>query len=268
MQGSLSLTLAKRDGRTRATRVVASPPLQCSRARYDDADRPGAASLTLLHLGGVLQGDQLDLAIALEPGAEARIGTAAATQVYRMPEREASQTTSIALQARARLQYLPEPTILFAGARFSQATRITLHPGAALTLHELLVCGRVARGELHQYERYRARFEVCDAAGRCLLSERALLEPARFSPASLGSQAAYPVVGSLYALALGADVERQLAGVALALEPHRDVLAEAGALPNGCGVLVRALGDTAQGVRVALDAARQHLSSTAGCDIS
>ena len=211
MRGSLSLHFATHAGRTRPTRVVAAPPLQCSPVRYDDPERPSVACLTLLHLGGVLQGDRLDLAITLEAGAQAQIVSAAATQVYRMPERDAAQTTAITLGAGARLEYLPEPIILFAGARFSQATRITLRENAALAFQEVLVCGRVARGELHRYERYGAQLEVCDDAGRALFAERALVEPAQFPPATLGVQGAYPVAGSLYLLAPDAAGEAQLA---------------------------------------------------------
>ena len=85
MHGSLSLKLAAIDGQTRPAHIVAVPPLQCSRVRYDEVRCPGMACLTLIHLGGVLQGDRLDLDVTLEPGAAARLTTAAATQIYRMP---------------------------------------------------------------------------------------------------------------------------------------------------------------------------------------
>ena len=256
MNGSLLLTPAPVLGQTRPTRMMAVPPLQCSRVRYDDPQHPAMACLTLLHLGGVLQGDQLALDVTLEPRATTRLTTAAATQIYRMPEREAAQTTTITLHHGSHLTCTPEPTILFAGSRFSQSTRVTLHEDAQLVLRELLVCGRLARGEQHQYERYRSQFEVCDASGRCLLSERSLLEPALHLPATIGVQAAYPVVGSLYLLALNADTTSLLECAWNALNHHRNVVAGAGALPNKCGVLVRALGETSAAVRAALDAVR------------
>lgn len=253
MNGSLSLRLASVQGRTRPTHLVAIPPLQCSRARYDDPQNPNLTSLTLLHLGGMLQGDQIQLEIMLEPEAHARLTTAAATQVYRMPERTAAQSTTISALPGARLLYLPEPTILFAGSRFSQATHVTLDKGAVVVLRDILVCGRLARGEVHQFERFSSRFEVADSGGRCLFTERALLEPGRYSPAVVGVQGSYPVVGSLYLLALEADVAGLLSRARQVLGTYPHVLAEAGELPNACGLVVRVLGTTAPSVRAVLE---------------
>lgn len=259
MHGSLSLDLAVVAGRTRPTRIIAVPPLQCSRVRYDDPHDPGVASLTIMHLGGVLQGDQLRLEITLDAHAAAHLTTAAAAQIYRMPEQTAAQTTMITVHPGARLHYLPEPTILFAGARYSQTTMITLHEGATLVLREMLVFGRLARGELHLYDCYRSTFEVSDPAGRCLLAERGLLEPARFSPTAPGIQAAYPILGSLYVLAPAADLAALLGHVQPVLHNQPNVLCEAGILPHNCGILIRALGSTVHTVRTMLDAALRAL---------
>ena len=88
------------------------PPLQLSRARYDNPARPEQVSLTLIHLGGILSGDRYDLNVTLGAAASARITTAAATQVYRMPAGEATQALHLCLGPDSRLEWLPEPTIL------------------------------------------------------------------------------------------------------------------------------------------------------------
>jgi urease accessory protein len=236
--GQLELELACVEGVTRAGRCLAVPPLQLSRVRYDDPQAPGTAVFTLLHLGGVLAGDQLAMRVALAAGAHAQVHMAAATQVYQMPSGDAAHALDLRLLAGSRLAWLAQPTILFGGARFRQTTRATLAPGARLDLLDVLVPGRLARGEQYQFERYAMRLEIYDPGDRCLVAERALIEPRRRIPSSPGVLGATPVVGSLYLLGDTVDAER----CAAALHREHDGALGATALPNQAGVLVRALG--------------------------
>jgi urease accessory protein len=253
-QGRLDLLLERDGALTRPVRCAVQPPLQLSRARYDDPARPHEPALTLVHLGGILAGDQYDLRIALGEGAGARVTTAAATQVYRMPQGQATQAIALQLGAGSRLEWLPEPTILFGGARFTQTTSVTLGVGARLALLDVLVPGRLARGEVYQFERYAARLEVCDSVGRLLLAERALLEPCRHDLAAPGLFGATPVLGSLYILGDSVDAERECAHIAQREGKLSGLKIELGTavLPNSCGMLVRALGSTASQVHAAL----------------
>jgi urease accessory protein len=255
-EGRLDLLL-ERDGLvTRPVRCAVQPPLQLSRARYDDSALPNEPALTLVHLGGILAGDRYDLRIELGDRAGARVTTAAATQVYRMPQGEATQAIQIQLGAGSQLDWLPEATILFGGARFNQTTSVTLGLGARLALLDVLVPGRLARGEVYQFERYAARLETRDTAGRLLLAERAMLEPPRVSLAAPGLLGATPVLGSLYILGDGVDASGNCARVARrdgglsALSPSIDL--GTAVLPNGCDMLVRVLGTTASRVHAAL----------------
>jgi urease accessory protein len=253
-EGQLDLLLERAGAITRPVRCAVQPPLQLSRARYDDPARPDEPALTLVHLGGILAGDHYDLRIALGAGAGARVTTAAATQVYRMPKGEATQAIQLQLGAGSRLEWLPEPTILFGGARFTQTTSVTLGPGAQLALLDVLVPGRLARGEVYQFERYATRLEARDSAGRLLLAERALLEPRRHDLTTAGLLGATPVLGNLYILGDGVDAERDCARVARRAGALSKLLIDVGTavLPNGCGMLVRALGTTASQVHAAL----------------
>jgi urease accessory protein len=247
-ESRLDLLLEHIGGVTRPTRCAVEPPLQLSRARYDDAARPEQVTLTLLHLGGVLDGDRYDLRVALGAGAAARVISAAATQIYRMPHDQATQCIQLELGPRSRLEWLPEPTILFGGARFTQATSVTLGPGARLALLDVLAPGRLARGETYAFERYAMRLDIYDAAGRLLAAERALLEPSRRAMAIPGMFGDTPVVGSLYILGDHIDAER---GCALVAQRGEGALGAA-PLPNNCGLLVRALGRAPSQVRDAL----------------
>jgi urease accessory protein len=242
--GRLELDLACIEGVTRARRSLAQPPLQLSRVRYDEQRQPGTAVFTLLHLGGVLAGDRVAINVALDAGASAQIHMAAATQVYQMQSGDAQHRLDLRLAAGSRLAWLAQPLILFGGARFSHSTRVTLAPGARLDLVDVLVPGRLARGERYEFQRYAARLELYDAAERCLIAERILIEPRRSTPARPGVLGATPVVGSLYLLGDTIDAER----CAAALHRDRDESIGVTTLPNDAGLLVRALGATASQV--------------------
>jgi urease accessory protein len=255
--GALDLRLERVGATTRPARRVAHPPLQLSRVRHDVAGQPGAAALTLVHLGGILAGDRYDIQVALGPHAAATVTTAAATQVYQMPYGEARQDIRLQLGAGSRLAWLPEPLILFAGSRFTQTTKVELAPGALLGLLDVLVPGRLARGEIHQFDRYEARLEVCSPDGRCLVAERAVLEPRRRDPAAVGALGFTPVLGSLYILGDGVDAEYWCSWI-----NQRDDRALAGAiLPNRAGLLVRTAEATPSVVQTRLRRLWQCLSN-------
>ncbi|HMP41491.1 MAG TPA: urease accessory protein UreD, partial [Roseiflexaceae bacterium] len=166
--GRLNLDLAPVTGVTRPLLCQAHPPLQLSRVRYDIAQQPEMAHLTILHLGGILAGDRYDFQVTLAPKAAAQISGAAATQVYRMPAGDAQQQIHIRMAAGSRLRWLPGPLILGSGARFTQQIRIELADSARLAFLDVLVPGRLAHGELYRFAAYRHRLTVHDPHGRLL----------------------------------------------------------------------------------------------------
>ena len=239
---------------TRPVCALACPPIQLSRVRYDVQGAPDTACFTLLHLGGVLADDRVDLRVALGPGTAAQIVFAAATQVYQMPHGNARHNVHLDLAPESRLRWLAEPLILFGGADFTQRTTVTLGDGAALALLDVLVPGRLARGEQFQFRRYVTQIEVRDGAGRLLVAERAVLEPERSMFNVPGMFGATPVVGSLFLLDQALDAEACVAHI----NQGADERIGATVLPNNCGVLARALGTSASEVKTKLlNASRQ-----------
>jgi urease accessory protein len=234
--GRLGLELVCDGGHTRPRRALATPPLQLSRARYDDPAAPGRLHLTLIHLGGVLAGDQYELSVSMAAGAEAVVTAAAATQIYTMSSGAAQQQTVIRTAPGASLCWLPGPQVLFAGARYSQSTRVELAPGAFVMLCEVLVPGRLARGECWQFDRYESTLEVVDQRGGFLAGENVVVEPGRRSPAAPGVMGSFAVQASMWLLSDRIDAERA-ASVISATEG----LSSAAVLPACSGIVVRAL---------------------------
>lgn len=195
--GELRLTFAQRDGSTVLTENYSRPPLQVMRAIRDSA-RCLCAYL-LSPTGGVVQGDRYHMQIRVGVNAHALITTQAATRVYRMPSDCAEQVVQIDVEAGAVCEFIPDAAILFADADFRQRIEVRLHPSALLILHEVVMGGRLARGECLQFRRYANRLTVRDEAG-LLLYDSADIEPARADLTAIGRLEGHACWGSAYIL--------------------------------------------------------------------
>jgi urease accessory protein len=97
--------------------------------------------------GGLAGGDSLEVSVRLEAGTGASVTTPAAEKVYRSTGDTTRLSTELEVGAGATLEWLPQETILFDGARLERRMQVRLAPGARLLAAEMLVYGRVARGE-------------------------------------------------------------------------------------------------------------------------
>jgi urease accessory protein len=209
---SLELAFAE-DAATRTTVLSESscePPLKVVRA-FTLAD---GAALAHLHnvSGGLLGGDRLSLSVRLRENARVQLTTTGATRIYRAREGAgpATQTTEISLAANAFLEYLPDPIIPYARARYSQRTKIELGAGAGLFWWEILAPGRDSHGELFAYDSVELKADLI-AEGQLIGAERVRLDPHQYplsSPARLGP---YRYWATFYICRVGLDAARWLA---------------------------------------------------------
>ncbi len=211
VQGALRLTFAYQQDLQQTALIACeqSPPLRVVRA-FPLAD--GAALAHLHNLsGGVLGGDQLALSVNVGPRASVQLTSTGATRLYRCrPQMSAaSQTTSIQVQEGGLLEYLPDPLIPFAGARYRQSCAIDLADDAGLFWWETVAPGRTARGELFAYDQLHLSTKIT-AHGRPLAIERYTLEPQRKSISSLARLGPYHYFCSLYVCRVGVDAARWL----------------------------------------------------------
>jgi urease accessory protein len=92
---------------------------------------------------GPIGGDELGLRISVGAGAFLRVRTAAASIALPGPEgRESVLRLTVDVAAGARLEYLPEPVVVSAGARHATIIRVALAAGASLLLRDELLLGR------------------------------------------------------------------------------------------------------------------------------
>ena len=253
--GLLELGLARLGGVTRVEHQYQRAPLHVYRPIHLDPCRPEMAFIFVQQLGdGFVHGDRCRIDIDCGPGTAVHVTTQAATNVYRAERNFATQLVNLRVGPGAILEYLPEPVVPYRGSRFFQRTSVTVHPDSTAILGEVLLAGRVARGERHAYDIYWAETEALDANGRLLFADTLRIAPGEIGGPSLGMLGDHDVVGTLFVLTRQATNELvELLRVALAR--HSQVLSGLGDLPNESGVVVRLLGPSSMAVRAALRSA-------------
>ena len=172
--GELRLAFAQQNDRTVMVESFFRVPLQVMRPRYDES---GCACVYLLSpTGGVVQGDDYQIDVTLAPNTHATLTTQASTKVYAMPGQGATQSMRVRVGQDAIFEYLPDSTILFRDANFIQGISLFLERGAKVALQEIVMPGRLARGETLVFSQYQSRIEMADSDG-LLLYDTCRIQP-------------------------------------------------------------------------------------------
>jgi urease accessory protein len=265
--GVLELTFAPADGTTALVHDYATAPFHVSGSLGHDPLPRAETVYVQSPTGGIAQGDRRDVTITAESDAVGVVSTASATKVQSMTRNYAAADTTLCVGADAHLDYVPEPNILHADARFCQRVTLDVAAGGSAVLGDVVVPGRLARGERFAFERYAARVSASGPDG-LLFEDATHIAPGDDrdgvggDPRAPGVLGEFDVYGTLFVVAPDRDA------VALSDDLHaavadREARAGATALPNDAGVAVRALGHRAEHVQTALhaawDAARREL---------
>ena len=237
--GRAEIGFRRRDGRTRLAHLFQHEPLRVLFPDPPPDDVPAAVLVTTS--GGLVGGDILDIAVELGPDAAAQVTAQAAEKVYRSAGPDTRVALRFAAADGAWLEYLPPETILFDGARLRRRAVVDLEPGAGFLGGEILVFGRIARGErltsglVHDAWEIRrdgqpvwadafhlsgdlpavwtdpACLDAAEAAGTLILAgpqAPSLIDPARAAPACCAARSGATVVsGVLVARLLGRAVD-------------------------------------------------------------
>ena len=143
-RGSVSFDVHQVEGMTRRRHLHESGSL---RVRFPSPEADGLSAVFVNTAGGLAGGDCFDVAIAVGESSRLAVTTAAAEKVYRAEGASAQLDIALKAAAGARLDWLPQETILFDQARLSRRIDIELAETASLLLCEIVVFGRAAMGE-------------------------------------------------------------------------------------------------------------------------
>ncbi|AYG45284.1 urease accessory protein UreD [Pseudomonas sp. Leaf58] len=174
----LQLRFVRRGDVTRLGAWRHSGPLLVQRPFYPEG---APCHVYVLHPpGGIVAGDRLELDVHLEPGSHALLTMPGASKFYRSIGPTAWLAQRFHLAADSTLEWLPQDSIFFCGARASLDSRFTLEPGARLLAWETLCLGRPVMNERFDQGALDSRLhiELPDQVG---LHERLRLEGGRLA---------------------------------------------------------------------------------------
>jgi len=243
--GAADIAFARRGHVTALARLYQRAPCRVLFPDAEAGDPPLAALLTTS--GGLAGGDRIDIAVTAGAGASCTIVSQAAEKVYRSLGPDVQVATALTVEPGAYLEFLPQETILFEGARLTRRLTASLAPEGKLLACEMVVFGRAARGERLTSGRWFDAWEIRRGGAPAWTDAMALEQDIGATLASpFGFAGAAALATAVYG---GADAERHIAAAR--------TLAEGGASRGGAsligGILVaRFLGGSAQAVRADL----------------
>ncbi len=225
-------------------------PLRILKPLYPEGD--AICHAVIVHPpGGIVGGDSLAIDLHVDGGAHALATTPGAQKWYRSTGATATATTRLHVGDQASLEWMPQETMVFDGARAKQALEVSVAPNARFFGWEMLCLGRTARGERFATGTFRQSIRLLRAAdGAPLWCELMLLnggDPLMDSP--LGFRG-LPVAATAWIVLPDSE-----AGVATA-DVLASVRAELGDAPLAAAsspepglIVIKAIGDAPEAVR-------------------
>jgi len=218
-------------------------PLRLSNVFRLDTIESACAYLYLINTSpGLLAQDCLNLSLELADGTKTYFTDQAATKVHAMPKRSTQATTEfkITVGAGASLELIPEPIILFADAALEQSTQITLDATAALAYSEIILPGRLTRGEYYDFRHYHSRLELYDATGLWFCDATYLEgKDNPFKQSNLFVE--QPIFANLYLVQPQINLELLRSELKAIADNCERITAASSILPDGKGLIVRVM---------------------------
>jgi urease accessory protein len=158
-RAELHLRFARTNERTQLVERRHSGPLRLLKPLYPEGDANCHA--VIVHPpGGIVAGDELLIAAHVEPNSHGVVTTPGAQKWYRSSAEGARSTTTLTIDNEATLEWLPQESMVFDGARAQQDLNIRLHARSRLFAWEIVCFGRTMRGEKFTRGQFRQRIAI------------------------------------------------------------------------------------------------------------
>ncbi|CUH77738.1 Urease accessory protein UreD [Tritonibacter multivorans] len=160
--------------------------------------RAGVEAVMVNTAGGITGGDRFDISATAGMDSLLTITTQAAERAYRaQPGETGHVVTDLTVADNARLNWLPQETILFQNSAFRRHLNVDLAPHGRFLMVEPLVFGRAAMGEEVTQARFQDHVEIRRDGTR-------IYKDAIHLTGDLTTQLARPAVGGALAAPTGA----------------------------------------------------------------
>lgn len=247
--GFLKLTLESDSQRNKTiiTEQLSRVPLYVQKALYYDETIPSMAHIFVLSpSGGVLQGDRYRTDIELKNGAISHITTQGATRIYKMNSNYATQMINLNVGKNCYLEFLPEQLIPYKNSRYYQRATFNVDDSATLVYSETIVPGRVAMGELFDYDVCCLKTLCYDDKQEMKFHDNCILEPKKQRMNSLGIFGNKTAHSMMYVVTKQECIEELYEAINQLFKDNDEIIGGATILPNNSGLSVRVLSNSSE----------------------
>jgi len=110
--------------------------------------------------GGIAGGDRASYDFEIGPGAQVTLTTQSAEKIYRAQSDAAMMDVALRVGPEAQIEWLPQETILFDGARLQRRLDVDMEETSCVTMLESVIYGRIAMGETQVLGSLRDRWRI------------------------------------------------------------------------------------------------------------
>lgn len=253
--GILSLKLVRdpETGKTVIREQYSRVPLSTQRAMYLEESLPAMAYVYIVSpSGGILQGDRYRIDITLDNNTYAHVTTQGATRIYKMEKNYASQIVNITVGEGSFFEYIPDQIIPFRNSRFYQEVELNVHENATMIYSEVIVPGRVASGELFEYDMCYIKTVGKYQSGKTRFMDVVKLDPKNKNLRTEGILGRFNTVATIYVITRKLYVDalkNEISNKIKKFEAKGMISGGISVLPARQGIVVRILGNSAEDVK-------------------